>query len=161
MLADVVTVIRAFRPHVIVAVFSGTPRDGHGHHQVSGILAREAYDVSGDTVRYPAAKYGTPWIAFKFYRDRSYFGAGEDALAINVGAYDPLFGVSYAEVASASRSQHRSQGMGSIIGPAGPVMANIYREASRTPSGGYGSGSERSMFDGIDTDVESVRQGDP
>src|SRR5208283_871609 len=63
VLGDVVTVIRAFRPHVIIAVFSGTPRDGHGHHQVSGILAREGYDVSGDTVRYPAARYGTPWVA--------------------------------------------------------------------------------------------------
>src|SRR5687767_7735585 len=49
LLADVATVVRAFRPHVVVAVFSGTPRDGHGHHQVSGILAREAYDVAGDS----------------------------------------------------------------------------------------------------------------
>src|SRR5215218_7207162 len=53
VLGDVVTVVRAFRPHVIVAIFSGTPDDGHGHHQVSGILAREAYDASGDTVRFP------------------------------------------------------------------------------------------------------------
>ena len=43
---DVVRVVRAFRPHLIVGVFSGTPRDGHGHHQVSGMLAREAYDAS-------------------------------------------------------------------------------------------------------------------
>ncbi|MEO8879936.1 MAG: PIG-L family deacetylase, partial [Gemmatimonadaceae bacterium] len=48
LLTDVVTVVRAFRPQIIIAVFSGTPRDGHGHHQVSGILAREAYDVAGD-----------------------------------------------------------------------------------------------------------------
>ena len=31
-------VVRMFRPHIIVPVFSGTPRDGHGHHQVAGIL---------------------------------------------------------------------------------------------------------------------------
>ena len=31
----------------------GHAADGHGHHQVSGLLAREAYDVSGDTVRFP------------------------------------------------------------------------------------------------------------
>ena len=42
VLSDVVRVVRAFRPHVIVAVFSGTPRDGHGHHQAAGQLAREA-----------------------------------------------------------------------------------------------------------------------
>src|SRR3954465_6358725 len=53
ILGDVVRVVRAFRPHVIVAVFSGTPRDGHGHHQVSGLLARSAYDAAGDTARFP------------------------------------------------------------------------------------------------------------
>src|SRR5688572_10080467 len=55
ILKDVVTVVRAFKPHVIIAVFSGTPRDGHGHHQVSGILAREAYAVAAGTVRFPRA----------------------------------------------------------------------------------------------------------
>ena len=52
---DVVRIVRAFRPHLIIAVFSGTPRDGHGHHQVSGMLAKEAYDASMDTVRFPVA----------------------------------------------------------------------------------------------------------
>ena len=108
LLGDVVvTIVRAFRPHVIVAVFSGTPRDGHGQHQVSGLLAREAYDASGDTVRFPVKQFGAPWTAFKFYRDRSYFGAGENSLAINVGAYDPLLGVTYSDIAAASRSQHK------------------------------------------------------
>ncbi len=40
LLTNVVTVIRAFRPQIVVSVFSGTPRDGHGQHQVAGILAR-------------------------------------------------------------------------------------------------------------------------
>src|SRR6185312_6159907 len=150
VLSDVVTVIRAFRPTVIVAVFSGTPRDGHGHHQVSGILAREAYDVSGDTVRFPTARNGPAWTALKFYRDRSYFGAGVNPLTIDVGMYDPLLGVTYAEIAAASRSQHRSQGFGNIIGPAGPVTGYVYREASRV-NGALPPGQERSMFDGIDT----------
>ena len=39
-LADMVRVIRTFRPDVLVARFSGTSRDGHGHHQASSILAR-------------------------------------------------------------------------------------------------------------------------
>jgi LmbE family N-acetylglucosaminyl deacetylase len=150
LLRDVVTVVRAFRPQVIVAVFSGTPRDGHGQHQVSGILAKEAYEVSGDTLAYPVAQFGRPWAALKFYRDRSYFGAGENALSIDVGAYDPLLGVTYAEIAAASRSQHRSQGFGNIIGPAGPMTGYVYREATRlnTPTP---AGQEHSIFDGIDT----------
>src|ERR1035441_9006853 len=33
-LGDIVRVIRTFRPDVLVARFSGTDRDGHGHHQI-------------------------------------------------------------------------------------------------------------------------------
>ena len=149
LLGDVVTIVRAFRPHVIVAVFSGTPRDGHGQHQVSGLLAREAYDASGDTVRFPVTRFGAPWTAFKFYRDRSYFGAGENSLAINVGAYDPLLGVTYSDIAAASRSQHKSQGFGNI-GSSGPATAYLFREATRANSA-VAPGHEQSMFDGIDT----------
>jgi LmbE family N-acetylglucosaminyl deacetylase len=35
LLRDVVRVVRTFRPHVILSIFSGTPRDGHGQHQAS------------------------------------------------------------------------------------------------------------------------------
>src|SRR5260370_39604590 len=42
LLADVVAVIRRFRPQIIVSIFSGTPRDGHGQHQAAGIVARQA-----------------------------------------------------------------------------------------------------------------------
>jgi LmbE family N-acetylglucosaminyl deacetylase len=145
LLGDVVQVVRAFRPHVIIAVFTGTPQDGHGQHQVSALLAREAYDVSGDTVRFPVGRYGPAWTVPKFYRDRSYFGGGAEALTIQVGEYDPLIGESYSEIASRSRSQHRSQGFGQLIRK-GPFSASVYREASRV-----NSGAEKTMFDGIDT----------
>src|ERR1700722_11523051 len=45
VLADIVWNIRRFRPDVIVLRFSGTPRDGHGQHQVSAILGREAFSA--------------------------------------------------------------------------------------------------------------------
>lgn len=151
LLGDVVQIVRAFRPHVIIAVFTGTPQDGHGQHQVSALLAREAYDVSGDTLRFPVAKYGVAWTVSKFYRDRSYFGGGADALKIQVGEYNPLIGESYSEIASRSRSQHRSQGFGQLIRK-GPFTASVYREASRV-----NSGPERSMFDGIDTTFARLR----
>src|SRR5579863_6546491 len=47
-LGDLVRVIRTFRPDVLVARFSGTERDGHGHHQASSILAREAFRAAAD-----------------------------------------------------------------------------------------------------------------
>src|SRR5437660_8358805 len=40
-LGDIVRVVRIFRPDVLVARFSGTERDGHGHHQASSIRTRE------------------------------------------------------------------------------------------------------------------------
>ena len=49
LLADVVAVMRRFRPQIIVSVFSGTPSGGHGQHQVAGIVAREAFDLLRDS----------------------------------------------------------------------------------------------------------------
>jgi LmbE family N-acetylglucosaminyl deacetylase len=149
LLADVVTVIRAFRPHVIVSVWSGTPADGHGHHQVSGLIAREAYDAAGDTVRFPVGKYGRAWVPLKFYRGaRGTRVTG--AVAMNVGEYDPVLGRSYAEIAGESRAQHRSQGFGGIQFRKGAQLDYVVRQGSRvnesTPPG-----DEKSIFDGIDT----------
>src|SRR5690349_461411 len=94
ILGDVIRVVRAFRPNVMVAFFSGTPRDGHGHHQVSGILAREAYELAADTVRFPVAGYGPAWTPSKFYRSARQNMDGA-SLRMNVGEYDALLGRSY------------------------------------------------------------------
>ena len=157
LLADVVTVIRAFRPHVIVSVWSGTPADGHGHHQVAGLIAREAYDAAADTVRFPVKKYGRAWAPAKFYRSARFGGRGgggggapPGAVGMNVGEYDPVLGQSYAEIAGESRAQHRSQGFGGFQIRKGAQLDYVRREASRvnesTPAA-----EEKSIFDGIDT----------
>ncbi|MBW3630203.1 MAG: PIG-L family deacetylase, partial [Gemmatimonadetes bacterium] len=52
LLGDVVATVRYFRPDIIISVFSGTPADGHGQHQVSGILAREAFTAAADPARF-------------------------------------------------------------------------------------------------------------
>src|SRR5215213_2389272 len=53
VLGDMVRVIRTFRPLVIVSQWTGTPRDGHGHHQAAGFLTVEAYKAAADPSRYP------------------------------------------------------------------------------------------------------------
>jgi LmbE family N-acetylglucosaminyl deacetylase len=150
VLRDVVTVVRAFRPHLIISVFTGTARDGHGHHQAAGILAREAFDLAGDTLRFPpAATSGLlPWTPLKFYRGAS-FRSDAATLAINVGEYDPLLGRSYAEVAAISRSQHRSQAFGTLERK-GVRYDYLQREVTRVAAP-PDPRSERSPFDGIDT----------
>lgn len=154
ILGDVVRVVRAFRPQVMVAFFSGTPRDGHGHHQVSGLLAREAYDLAGDTVRFPVAGYGLPWTPLKFYRSARQNPA-EATLRMNVGEYNPLLGRSYFEIAAESRSQHKSQGFG-VLQRKGAIMDAITREAARV--GPDSASTERSIFDGVDTTWTAVRR---
>ena len=131
LLRDVVTVIRAFRPQVIVAVFSGTPRDGHGHHQVSAILAREAFDAAADTIRFPArTTLGLgAWTPLKFYR-ASRFTPAEATVTFNVGELSALRGQTYAEISSQSRSQHLSQGFG-ILQRRGTSLDYLKLEASR------------------------------
>src|SRR6202049_1932250 len=43
ILSDMVWTIRHYRPDVIILQFSRPPRDGHGHHQASAIMGKEAY----------------------------------------------------------------------------------------------------------------------
>jgi LmbE family N-acetylglucosaminyl deacetylase len=148
VLGDMVKVVRAFRPDVIVSVFSGTPRDGHGHHQVAGKLARVVYDVSADTVQFPVQKFGRPWAVPKFYRGAR-FSRSDGTISMNVGEYDPILGLTYAEIAAQSRSQHKSQGFGTAPRK-GVVMDYLRREATRV-NASTPAESERSIFDGLDT----------
>ncbi len=152
ILRDVVTVVRQFRPQVIIAVFSGTPADGHGHHQVSGIFAREAYDAAGDTVRFPRSTTAgyAPWSVQKFYRAAVYRGQDQATLRMNVGEYDPILGRSYSEIAADSRSQHKSQAMGSMQ-IRGVRFDQVIREASRAPRAPANAKQETGLMDGIDT----------
>jgi LmbE family N-acetylglucosaminyl deacetylase len=146
VLKDVVAIVRAFKPHVIIAVFSGTPADGHGQHQYSGVIAREVFDAAADSVRFPPRVVAglAPWTVSKFYRLRR---NGGGSLNFNVGEYDPLIGASYSEIASVSRSQHRSQGQGELI-RRGPRFSGVQLEVSRESEIGP---TETSLFNGMDT----------
>ena len=150
IMKDMVEIVRAFRPQVIVAVWSGTPADGHGHHQYAGVLAREVFDAAADSVKYPASSvHGLkPWTTAKFYRSaRRGGGAGPGVLGFDVGEYDPLVGQTYSEIATVSRSQHRSQGQGSLP-QAGPRFDAVRLEVSRVSNVAT---PEHGLFDGMDS----------
>jgi len=148
LLGDVVKVVRAFKPQVMIAFFSGTPLDGHGQHQVSAILAREAYETAAeDTGRFSVAKFGAPWRASKFYRTGRQQPQNA-TMTINVGEYDPVLGESYAEIAAESRSQHKSQGFGTLK-RTGVVKSYLIRVDSRVNALADAK-AERSIFDGIE-----------
>jgi LmbE family N-acetylglucosaminyl deacetylase len=155
VLNDVMTVMRAFRPHIVITTFSGTPRDGHGHHQVSAIIAREAYNLAADTVRFPVARFGRPWTPLKLYR-LARFSPQDRTLAINVGEYNPYLGLSYQEIAADSRSQHKSQGEGTLRRK-GVVYDYLMREDSRIAA--PPAKEEQSIFAGLDTTKLLVEDG--
>jgi len=155
VLNDVMTVMRAFRPHIVITTFSGTPRDGHGHHQISAIVARDAYNMAADTVRFPVSKFGKPWTPLKLYR-LARFSPQDRTLAINVGEYNPYLGLSYQEIAADSRSQHKSQGQGTVR-QKGVVWDYLSREDSRVPA--PPAKEEQSIFAGLDTTKLLVRDG--
>ena len=159
ILSDVVWIIRRFRPDVIVLRFSGTPRDGHGQHQVSAILGKEAFFAAADPSRFPEQlKYVQPWKArrvlfntFSFTRDQEKEAAATPGrIEVDLGAYNPILGVSYNQIAGMSRSMHRSQGMGVTQRP-GPSKNYLAPVAGDPPS--------KDAFDGIDTSWDRVPGG--
>lgn len=126
ILSDVVWVIRKFQPDVIITRFPPDARAGHGHHSASAVLAREAFDAAADPNRFPEQfKFGVkPWKAKRILWNTFNFGGNNttsnDQLKLDAGAFNPLLGKSYGEIASESRSMHKSQGFGvpSQRGPA-------------------------------------------
>ncbi|MFN0008915.1 MAG: PIG-L family deacetylase [Planctomycetota bacterium] len=124
VLADVVRVVRTFRPDVIITRFSTDGSGGHGHHTASAILAQEAFDLAADPGAFPEqiAEGLEPWQAKRLFFNASTWWnpklaevAEKDPsiwVRVDVGGYDPLLGASYTEIAGRSRSQHKSQGFG-------------------------------------------------
>ncbi|MGZ3332524.1 MAG: PIG-L family deacetylase [Gemmatimonadaceae bacterium] len=155
VLQDVITVMRAFRPHIVITTFSGTPRDGHGHHQISAIVAREAYNLADDADRFPDSVFGAPWKPLKLYR-LARFSPQDRTISINVGEYSPSLGLSYQEIAADSRSQHKSQGEGTLRRK-GVQWDYLTREDSRVAA--PPANEEQSIFDGLDLTKLSIRDG--
>ncbi len=146
VLRDVVFVVRKFRPHVIVSIFSGTPRDGHGQHQLAGVTARQAFAAAGDPGRYPelAARGVAPWQPSKLYRSTR-FSPRDATVSVPTGDFDPLLGRSHFQLAMESRSRHRSQDMGSAR-HMGPRSSSLRLEASAV-----GGVHDDGIFAGVDT----------
>jgi LmbE family N-acetylglucosaminyl deacetylase len=147
LLKDAVAIVRAFRPQVIIAVFTGTPADGHGQHQYSGVIAREVFDAAADSMRFPPSAVGglKPWAPAKFYRLRR--NARNASLEFDVGEYSSLLGRSYSEIATVSRSQHSSQGQGALP-QRGRRFTGVALEASRVSPP---TAPEKTLFDHLDT----------
>lgn len=157
VLADVVWVIRTFKPDLIITRFPTDGSGGHGHHTASAILAEEAFAAAADPDRFPEQlKYTQVWKAKRLVWNGFNFGGrpqsdGKDFIKLDIGAYNPLFGKSYGEIASLSRSQHKSQGFGV------PMQRGISTETFRYVAGDT---IKTTIFDGINFSWNRMRNGE-
>ena len=154
ILGDVVRVIRMMRPLVVINGFTGTAQDGHGQHQVAGMLTPEAIEAAADPNRFPdqIAKEGLqPWRVLKLYGRRFGQTSSGPRAEFDVGVYDPLLGRSYAELAADGRSRHRSQDFGMI-----QVRGSQMRSFPRLQCSVQSPDVEKSLFEGIDVTITGV-----
>ena len=147
VLADFVWAFRKFRPDVVITRFSDTGIS-HGHHTASAILAREAFELSGDKNAYPEQlDYVETWQPSKIFWNTGWWWFRNSDMdttkmtTINVGGYNPMLGESYTEVAAKSRSMHKSQGFGSS-GTRGDHIEYLLQ---------WGGKEVKGVFKGIDT----------
>jgi LmbE family N-acetylglucosaminyl deacetylase len=163
-LADIVRVIRTFRPDVLVSRFQGNERDGHGNHQASGTLSREAFRAAADPNQFPEQlKEGLlPWQAKKFYFDfvcpfRSLECPSENyTVQLPTGEKDSLLGMTYAQFSMEGLKHQLSQGAGAWSIDAGPHFAFYRLVDSVLPPTKDKGGPERDFLDGIDTSLPGL-----
>ncbi|HKD18990.1 MAG TPA: PIG-L family deacetylase [Thermoanaerobaculia bacterium] len=150
LLEDAVRIVRRFRPQVMVSIFSGTSRDGHGQHQAAGLTAQEAFRVAGDASALPglAAEGLTPWQPRTLYRETGWFDKESTTIVLPTGSVEPLTGRSYYQIAMASRSLHRSQDMGRLqeIGPQDTAIGWVAGEGR----------DAKELFAGVDTRLAAM-----
>jgi len=166
-LGDLVREIRTFRPDVLVARFSGTDRDGHGHHQASAILTKEAFRAAADPKRFPEqiAAGLQPWQAKKLYSGNvcGFFASTCDAanytVRLNTGVKDAVLGTSYIQFAMKGLRHQQSQGAANWTIDDGDRFTHYKLLDSVVDSPKDQDGHERDFFDGIDTTLPGLAAG--
>ena len=156
VLADVVWVIRMFRPDVIITRF--TPElGGHGHHLASAMLAQEAFSGAADPLKFPEQlSYVEPWQAKRLVWNRFTPNSIEKReihpydVTMDVGTLNALLGKSYTELAAESRSMHKCQGFG-----ASPHRGSKLEHFQHV----LGEPAEHDLFSGIDVSWERIGDG--
>ncbi|MBO2519921.1 MAG: hypothetical protein CW349_09585 [Firmicutes bacterium] len=121
-LERLIRAIRTHRPDVLYPSFDNVPSQ-HGHHRAINLLTVEAFSKAADPTVFPEHfEEGLhPWQPRKLYLP---VGAEEGTVQVPVGAYDPIFGRTYAQLGEESRYVHKSQGMGQEL-PYGPRTESL------------------------------------
>ena len=152
----------------MIGRWTGTAKDGHGHHQAVGEVTLEAFEAAGDpTVFEDQLTQGlAPWQSRKlYYSTGGDWQPGEDGdfglrqpelddkglLRINTGESDPISGRTYQELAWLAINKYQTQAMGFV-----PNQDDFYyyyqldKSLSPTPP------SETSFYDGIEPSITGL-----
>jgi LmbE family N-acetylglucosaminyl deacetylase len=167
-LADIVRVIRTFRPDVLVARFSGTDRDGHGNHQASSILTQEAFRAAADPKRFPEqiVQGLQPWQPKKLYKGNVCpWGSmtcpdADWTVKFNTGQVNDMLGMSYIQFAMQGLRHQMSQGAANWSVEPGDRFTFYKLVDSVIPSAAGKDGHEKDFFDGIDTSLPALASQD-
>ncbi len=164
VLSDVVRAIRRFKPDVIINRFDHrSPGTTHGHHTSSAMLSNEAFDLVNDPNKFtnsvkefgiwqPTRQFfNTSWW---FYGSQEKFDAADktNLVEVQTGGYFPSLGLSNGEIASLSRSNHKSQGFGST-GSRGNETEYLEFLKGDFPQ-------NKNLFDGINTTWSRIDGGE-
>ncbi|WGF92309.1 PIG-L family deacetylase [Aequorivita marisscotiae] len=164
VLSDVVMTIRKFKPDIIVNRFDHrSPGSTHGHHTASAMLSVEAFDVVGDASKFTksAENFGV-WKPKRLFFNTSwwFYGSQEkfekadktNHVSVETGNFFPALGLSNGEIASLSRSMHKSQGFGST-GSRGSETEYLEILKGSKPA-------DNNLFEGINTSWTRLEGGE-
>lgn len=163
---SIVAVIRRYKPIIVIGRWTGTSKDGHGHHQAVGLATKHAFELAGDVTAYPELlTIGlNPWEPLKLYlsqnnaKGKAEYGGflnlvGDindelevkpNTFKINTGEFELLSNATYQERAWKAYAKHRSQAM-VIIPKPNPFFYYYTLEKSNCLS------DSAFFFDGIET----------
>jgi LmbE family N-acetylglucosaminyl deacetylase len=142
LLADVVNIVRAFRPHVIISMISDA-NDRDATRRMTARLAREAYSYTdvADPGRRP--NWNSQWTVSRLFTLVRGDAASASVTRINVGEFDRTLGKSYAEIGAEVRRLQRTQ--------TPPAADNVGRLERALRLDSTRAGPTNGLFDGIDT----------
>ena len=158
ILSDFVWIIRKFRPDIIITRFNQTPYITHGHHTASTMLADKAFNLAGDPSAFPEQlKHVKIWKPKRLMwnTSRRFFNLDDydidKMIKIDVGVYNNKIGKSYNEIASESRSMHKSQAFGSLRRRGSEVELIVHTQGVK---------AENDIMDGVDTSWDRIKPND-
>jgi LmbE family N-acetylglucosaminyl deacetylase len=158
ILADVVRVVRSFRPDVILTLALEAPGGGQ-HHQAAAQLAKEAFRAAADASRFPEQlEEGLrPWQARKIYQGGTGGGALEGgaspaAVTLKTSEFDPLLGMSSHQFGMLARALHKCQGAGQLQASPGDGRA-VYALVDSEPKF---PDKESDILQGVDTSLAGL-----